>query len=134
MSTTTSQTTRIVNAARALEEDGAAVIATDLGGRIVYWNANAEALFGWPAAEALDRNVVDLTPTHASVDEAMHIMEQLRRGEPWSGDFILRHRDGRPIYRHVTDVPVFDENSVIGIVGVSRRPQRHSHPESLPAQ
>jgi PAS domain S-box-containing protein len=126
MASTPPDITRILDAARALEEGGVAVIATDLGGKIVYWGSGAEALYGWLAAEALDRNIVDLTPTRANVDEAMHIMEQLRRGKSWSGDFILRHRDGRPIYTHVTDVPVFDDHTVIGIVGVSHRPQRAS--------
>jgi PAS domain S-box-containing protein len=120
--------TRIVDTARGHEADGDAVIATDAQGKIVYWNAGAESLYGWTPADALGRNIVDLTPTRTNTDEAMHIMEQLRRGESWSGDFILRHRDGRPIYAHVTDLPVLDEKTVIGVVGISRRPPRHSRP------
>ena len=72
--------------------------------------------------------IVDITPTNNTVDEAMRIMEQLRRGESWSGGFILRHRDGRPIYGHVTDVPVLHENVVIGVVGLSRQARRDSQP------
>jgi PAS domain S-box-containing protein len=119
------KTERIIAAAR-LHDDGGdhAVIATDDAGKIVYWSNTAESVYGWPASETLGRNIVDITPTNSTVDEAMRIMEQLRQGEPWSGDFILRHRDGRPIYGHVTDVPVLHENVVIGIVGLSRQARR----------
>lgn len=115
---------RVIAAARSHDRGDHAVIATDPVGRILYWSHSAESVYGWPASEVLGRNIVDITPTNNTVDEAMHIMEQLRRGEPWSGDFILRHRDGRPIYGHVTDVPVLHENVVIGIVGLSRQTRR----------
>src|SRR5215212_6085717 len=39
-----------------------AVIATDLEGRILYWNDYAERLYGWPAAEAVGRSVLEVTP------------------------------------------------------------------------
>jgi len=120
-------TARVVAAARSHDDGGDhAVIATDDAGNIVYWSATAESVYGWPASETLGRNIVDITPTNSTVDEAMRIMEQLRQGESWSGDFILRHRDGRPIYGHVTDVPVLHENVVIGIVGLSRQTRRHT--------
>ena len=117
-------TARVIAAAHAHDGGDHAVIATDPAGTIVYWSNTAESVYGWPASETLGRNIVDITPTNNTVDEAMHIMEQLRRGESWSGDFILRHRDGRPIYGHVTDVPVLHENVVIGIVGLSRQARR----------
>ena len=118
------KTARVIAAAQSHDRGDHAVIATDPGGTIVYWSSTAESVYGWPASETLGRNIVDITPTNNTVDEAMHIMEQLRRGESWSGDFILRHRDGRPIYGHVTDVPVLHENVVIGIVGLSRQARR----------
>src|SRR5919206_294121 len=39
-----------------------AVIATDLGGRITYWNHFAERLYGWPATEAVGRDIIEVTP------------------------------------------------------------------------
>jgi PAS domain S-box-containing protein len=122
------KTARVIAAARSHDDGDQAVIATDAAGTIVYWSNTAESVYGWTAAETLGRNIVDITPTNNTVDEALHIMEQLRRGESWSGDFILQHRDGRPIYAHVTDVPVIHENVVIGIVGLSRRARRDSQP------
>jgi PAS domain S-box-containing protein len=121
-------TARIIDVARAHDDGDQAVIATDAAGTIVYWSNTAQSVYGWPAPETLGRNIVDITPTNSTVDEALQIMEQLRRGETWSGDFILQHRDGRPIYGHVIDVPVLHENVVIGIVGLSRRARRDSQP------
>src|SRR5690242_7673472 len=91
---------RIVDLARTYDDGDQAVIATDAAGKILYWSDTAERVYGWPASTTLGRNIVDITPTNNTVDEAMQIMEQLRRGETWTGDFILQHRDGRPIYGH----------------------------------
>jgi len=110
----------IVAAAEARNVQDAAVIATDSSGTIVYWNASAESLYGWRADEAIGRNVVDVTPTRSSSDEADRIMEELRRGREWHGRFIVRHRDGTPLVAQVTDVPVREAGSVIGIIGISR--------------
>ena len=109
----------IVAAARARDGEGAAVIATDAAGDILYWNDAAHALYGWRAEEAIGRNVIDVTPTRSTSDEASRIMERLRSGKEWSGQFILRRRDGSPIMAHVTNVPVRSGHDVIGIVGVS---------------
>lgn len=110
----------IVSQARSHDQGGTAVIATDLGGRILYWSTGAATLYGWPADDAVGRNVLDITPTYTSGDEAARIMERVRRGETWSGSFLMRRRDGQRMLAHVTDVPVFSEGEVVGIVGISR--------------
>jgi PAS domain S-box-containing protein len=104
----------------ALDTSEVAVIATDSSGTILYWNARAESMYGWRADEAIGRNIIDVTPTHSTADEAAVIMEQLKRGETWEGDFLLQRRDGRPLLAHVTDIPVQHDGAVIGIVGLSR--------------
>ena len=111
----------IVAAADAQNRGDAAVIATDSTGIIVYWNAHAESLYGWRSDEAIGRNVVDVTPTRSSSDEADRIMEELRQGREWHGRFIVRRRDGTPLVADVTDVPVRQSGTVIGIIGISRR-------------
>lgn len=111
----------IVAEADARNVDDAAVIATDSAGIIVYWNAHAESLYGWRADEAIGRNVVDVTPTRSSSDEADRIMEELRHGREWRGRFIVRRRDGTPLVADVTDIPVRESGTVIGIIGISRR-------------
>ncbi|HEX6750722.1 MAG TPA: PAS domain S-box protein [Longimicrobium sp.] len=97
-----------------------AVIVTDPDGTIRSWNRFAETLYGWAAGEVMGRNILDVTPTSASREQGAEIMERLRTGEAWAGDFTVRHRDGTPLIVHVTDTPVFDEQGRLsGIVGVS---------------
>ena len=124
MSTSSPHVDVIVAEAKSHDDGDVAVIATDLAGTIVYWGDGAATLYGWPAEDALGKNVLDVTPTYSSSDEAARIMEQLRRGEPWAGEFIVRRRDGRPILAHVTDLPVRAGAELVGIVGLSRA-ERH---------
>ena len=101
----------------AVEE---AVIATDLEGTILYWNLFAEGLYGWTPAEAIGANVVDLIPSSATQTDATEILEQLRGGASWSGEFIARKKDGTVFPTLVTDSPIYNElGEMIGIVGVS---------------
>ncbi len=106
--------------ARLLDAVGEAVIATDLAGRILYWNAHAERMFGWSAAEVLGRDVAEVTPAAHARGEAQAIMARLREGESWSGEFGVQSRDGREFQVLLTDSPITDaEGRLVGVVGVS---------------
>ena len=97
-----------------------AVIATDLEGRISYWNHFAERLYGWPAAEAVGRSIFEVTPAETSGEQAGEIMSQLAAGRTWSGEFNVRRRDGTSFPALVTDTPIHDEaGRLVGVVGVS---------------
>ena len=79
-----SNETQVVIAAARSRDDGAhAVIATDGGGTILYWNEPAEVLYGWPAADVIGRNILDITPTRGSGEAAAQIMEDMRNGDDW---------------------------------------------------
>jgi PAS domain S-box-containing protein len=97
-----------------------AVIATDLNGDVIYWNHFSEKLYGWSADEAIGRNILDVTPAVEMREAAAELMEKLGKGESWSGEFTVRHRDGRWFPAYVTDSPLRDaEGNIVGIVGVS---------------
>ena len=97
-----------------------AVIATDLEGTIIYWNFFAEGLFGWSASEALNASIMDITPAASLRDQAAEIFSSLQQGQSWSGEFVVRRRDGTEFPAFVTDSPIFnDEGELIGMVGVS---------------
>jgi PAS domain S-box-containing protein len=96
------------------------VIATDLNGEILYWNNFAERLFGWTAEEALGANVIDIVPVEEMRELAAQIMDRIRKGESWSGEFMARSKYGRVFPLMVTDSPLFDDlGNLIGVVGVS---------------
>lgn len=96
------------------------VIATDVNGLVTYWNDAACDLFGFSADEALGRPITEVTVPDASQEQAAAIMEALSRGESWTGEFCVQHRDGTRFPARVTDIPILDANGqVVGIVGVS---------------
>lgn len=106
--------------AKLFDIPGQAVIATTTEGIIVYWSAAAELLYGWPAEDAIGRNIVDVTPTDVSREDATAIMATLQKGRTWAGEFNVRTRSGSEFRAYVQDVPVRDPHgTLVGIVGVS---------------
>jgi PAS domain S-box-containing protein len=113
-------TTDWANADRLLSFMGHAVIATDLGGRIVRWNPAAEQLYGWTAEEILGRNIAELTVPETGQEHGGDIMQSLREGRSWSGGFTVVRKDGSLFSALVTDVGVrTDDGRLAGILGVS---------------
>jgi PAS domain S-box-containing protein len=111
----------IREAAEIFDIPGQAVIGTSLEGKIVYWNAGAEQLYGWSAAEVIGRNVLDVTPSDMSAAQSEGIMTALQQGRTWTGEFNARTREGGSVVVHVRDVPVRDSNGdLIGIIGISK--------------
>ncbi len=106
--------------ARLLDAVEQAVIATDLSGTIIFWNSFAEHLYGWLASEALGANILDITPSPELRDHAQEVLQCLREGQSWTGEFMVQRRDGTLFPAMVTDSPIFSNTGeLIGIVGVS---------------
>ena len=57
-------------ASRLIDVVQQSVIATDLSGTVIFWNAHAERMFGWRSSEALGRSIVDLITAESSQDDA----------------------------------------------------------------
>ena len=111
-------TARLAMPARNLTDR--AVIATDLSGKIVFWNRMAEEIYGWKWQEVMGRQITELVVPSSAQAEASTIMDQLRSGKSWSGEFKLQRRDGTEFVGRVTDHPMPDVNgNLIGIIGVS---------------
>jgi len=109
-----------IDPAALLDAVDQAIIATDLEGRVLYWSRFATELYGWSATEAQGRSIQDLTPAPGFQDRAAEILASLRRGERWSGEFLVQRRDGSVFPAQVTNSPVRDqEGNLVGIVGVS---------------
>jgi PAS domain S-box-containing protein len=105
--------------AHLLDSVEEAVMATDLEGRVVYWNRFAEKLYGWTAAEAQGRHVLDLTSA-SDRSKAEATMQLLSQGGSWTGEFTGKRRDGTTFPGYVSDAPVrTDDGELIAIVGVS---------------
>jgi PAS domain S-box-containing protein len=108
-----------IGAAETLAAMGQAVITTEPDGTVVYWNASAERLYGWTAAEALGRNIAEVTVPDVGQEVGAEIMEALRAGVAWSGGFPVRRKDGTLFPALVTDAGIYRDGELVGIVGVS---------------
>lgn len=105
---------------RLLNSVGQAIIATDMNGKIIYWNYAAEQLYGWLEAEVLGRSIVDVTPAESYQEQAAKIMKRLTAGEYWSGEFLAKRYDGTLFPAIVTNAPITnDKGELIGTIGVS---------------
>ncbi|WP_148614674.1 PAS domain-containing protein [Nocardioides rubriscoriae] len=102
-----------------LDALGHAVIATDTQGTVLYWNDAAEHLYGWPAADAVGRDITEVTVPEVSRQAADEIMMALREGRAWSGGFPVRHRNGQVLHALVTDSGVYRDGELVAIVGAS---------------
>jgi PAS domain S-box-containing protein len=80
---------RLREQASLLDKARDAIVATDLQHRISYWNASAERLYGWKAADVHGRRLDELglgfDPTKFA-----GAREQLIASGEWRGDFRLR--------------------------------------------
>src|SRR4051794_5584518 len=99
---------------------GEAVVATDLAGRVRYWSAAAERLYGWSAAEVMGRPATAFLVPAMTQGIADAIRAALLAGATWSGEFTLYRKDGTTFPALVTDAGVRDEDGkLVGIVGVA---------------
>jgi PAS domain S-box-containing protein len=116
--------------ARLLEAVEQAVIATDAGGRINYWNRFAERLYGWNAAEVLGRNIMEVTVPSERAQQAGAIMVGMPQHESFTGEFDVRRKDGTTFTALVTTSPIEDaEGRYLGAVGVSQDMTERRHLE-----
>jgi PAS domain S-box-containing protein len=106
--------------ANLLSTIGQAAIATNLDGVVNYWNKAAENIYGWKEAEAIGKNIMDLTPLESNIEDALHIMAELKKGQTSLGEFTVRKKDGTNFPARIANSPIYDENNVLsGIMGIS---------------
>jgi PAS domain S-box-containing protein len=104
--------------AAIVESSEDAIISKNLDGIITSWNAGAERLFGYTAAEAIGRPVIMLIPEDR-LNEEPEILNRIRRGERVDHyETIRRRKDGGLINISLTISPVM--NSTGKIVGASK--------------
>jgi PAS domain S-box-containing protein len=71
-------------------------IVRDLRGRILFWGAGAEALYGWSADEAIGRITHELLATEFPMP-LEQIEAELRQNGSWDGELRHRAKDGRSV-------------------------------------
>jgi len=111
---------RILFQGRLLDAVGEALIATDVEGKVLYWNRAAEKLYGWSAEEVVGQTLAEFVVSEDLRVQAAEIRSALKQGKPWSGEFVVQRKDGTSFLAQVTDTPVLDDQgNVVGLIGVS---------------
>ncbi|MGA7887174.1 MAG: ATP-binding protein [Acidobacteriaceae bacterium] len=100
--------------AELLELATEAIIVRDLEGAIRYWNAGAEALYGWSRDEAVGRNLHQMLETvfpgsRAETDAI------LLTTKSWEGNLITHTRDGREVVVATRKVVNREGNAILEI-------------------
>ena len=104
--------------AAVVESSDDAIITKDLNSTITSWNAAAERMFGYTAAEAIGRSVRMLIPDELQ-DEEDVVLAKIRAGEKIDHfETVRQHRDGTRLSISLTVSPI--RNRAGEIVGASK--------------
>ncbi|HEY6249100.1 MAG TPA: PAS domain S-box protein [Candidatus Angelobacter sp.] len=98
-----------------------AIASKDLKGILTSWNASAERMFGYKAAEIIGRSVTTIIPPELRKDEDM-ILGKIKSGERIEHFETVRvAKDGRRLDVSLTVSPLKDENGkIIGAAKIVR--------------
>ncbi len=98
-----------------------AIISKSLDGTILSWNAAAEAIFGYSAAEMIGQSIYALIPPEKYGEED-NILRQLRAGQKVDHlETVRRRKDGSLVDVSVTSSPIRDtQGKVIGASKIAR--------------
>lgn len=107
--------------AAVVESSDDAIITKDLNSIITSWNAAAERMFGYTAAEAVGRSVRMLIPQDLQHEEDL-VLSKIRAGEKIDHyETIRQHRDGRRLSIALTVSPIRDyKGDIVGASKVAR--------------
>jgi PAS domain S-box-containing protein len=104
--------------AAIIDSSDDAIVSKDLNGYIMSWNAGAERIFGYSAAEAVGRHITMIIPPELRSEEDM-ILSRIRAGRRVDHFQTERVRkDGRRVLISVTISPIRDSTG--RIVGASK--------------
>jgi two-component system cell cycle sensor histidine kinase/response regulator CckA len=85
---------KITEQAALLDHARDAILVRGLDDRVIYWNRSAERIYGWSAAEAVGRDIVELCYGDDRSQFEKAKAEFYEKGE-WSGELRHRTKDGR---------------------------------------
>ncbi|CAN6853801.1 unnamed protein product [Brassica oleracea] len=103
-----------------LQSMAQAVHVFDLNGQIIFWNAMAEKLYGFSAAEALGKDPIDILVDDQDAAVAQNITRRCGCGESWTGEFPVKNKAGDRFSVVTTMSPFYDDDgSLIGIICIT---------------
>ena len=118
--------------AAIIDSSDDAIVSKDLNGIVQSWNAAAERMFGFTAAEMIGRSIRRIIPDDRQSEED-GVLESIRAGRRVDHfETIRKCRDGRLIPISLTVSPVLDSNgTVIGASKIARDISERKQAEEL---
>ena len=99
---------------------GQAIVGSNPDGVVVYWNAAAEAIYGWSADEAIGQLTVSMFEPAGGWDVAAdESISSLLAIQPWTGELVLQTKSGVAIPVLLTVTTVYEDGVSVGTIGVS---------------
>lgn len=93
---------------QATEQSTSAVVITDSTGTIVYVNPMFTAIMGYRSDEVLGKNPSIFRSGSTRRHTYDDLWQHIGKGQPWHGEILDRHKDGREIWVGTTIAPVVD--------------------------
>jgi PAS domain S-box-containing protein len=102
--------------AAIVESSDDAIVGKDLASKVLSWNAGAERIFGYTAAEMIGQPITRLLSPDRPEEEA-RILEEIRRGGIRHFETVRIRKDGQPIEVSLTLSPI--RNAAGDLIGMS---------------
>ena len=103
-----------------LDQISSAVIITDPGGNIIFWNRRAEEMYQYRSSEVIGSSVFKVVVPESSVDTARQIAGSMKDMGEWKGVFHVRRKDGSTFPAQVyNSVLRGTSGKIVGILGIS---------------
>ena len=104
--------------AKIVDSSDDAIVSKDLNGVIQSWNAAAERMFGYAAAEAVGRSIRMIIPADLQAEEDM-VLARIRSGQSMDHyETRRRRKDGSELLVSLTVSPLIDDTGVV--IGASK--------------
>jgi PAS domain S-box-containing protein len=103
-----------------------AIVSKDLNGIVTSWNASAERIFGYTAAEMIGASITKIIPPDR-MDEETFVLREVRAGRRVAHfETVRQTKAGQPIDISLTVSPILDANGrVIGASKIARDVTKH---------
>lgn len=102
--------------AKMLDNVGEASMAFDKNSKIIFWNKAAEKLFKYKRHEVLGRTFSELQIGKIPKATVKKILSLLKKGQNYSGEFIMKDKKGREFPVYSSNSPLLDDEGEIATV------------------
>jgi PAS domain S-box-containing protein len=115
-----------LDADAVLDQIETGVVVIDRQGSLLYANACAVTLFGFPdeAEHLLGRPLVSLGFEEGDARKAQYLADQVLRGRPWEGTIASRRADGSRVFIRAHAAPLRESGEITGVVIMAREATR----------